>query len=59
MRRPSDPCCSRCRTPFGVCATKNACDHHRAAQWDIELWELNQAQDADRFDKQASKAGRR
>jgi hypothetical protein len=25
----TDPCCSRCRTPSGVCATGHACDHHR------------------------------
>lgn len=25
----SGPCCSKCKTPFGVCATKWACQHHR------------------------------
>lgn len=26
----SGPCCARCRTPYGVCATQWTCDHHRA-----------------------------
>lgn len=25
----SGPCCAKCKTPFGVCATKWTCDHHR------------------------------
>lgn len=56
MPRPSDPCCSRCRTPFGVCGSKGACEHHRAAQWDVELWELTNAPDHDRYDRDATKA---
>lgn len=26
----SGPCCSRCKTPYGVCATQWTCAHHRA-----------------------------
>ena len=26
----SGPCCSRCKTPYGVCATGWTCAHHRA-----------------------------
>lgn len=56
MPRPSDPCCSRCRTPFGVCGSKGACAHHRAAQWDQELYDLTQsgAQDTRNYDHQAA-----
>ena len=25
----ADPCCSKCRTPSGVCATGHTCGHHR------------------------------
>ena len=31
MTKPLDPCCPRCRTPWGVCATKRTCDHHQDA----------------------------
>ena len=26
----SGPCCYRCKTPYGVCATGWTCAHHRA-----------------------------
>ena len=26
----SGPCCYRCKTPYGVCATQWTCAHHRA-----------------------------
>ena len=26
----SGPCCARCKTPYGVCATQWTCAHHRA-----------------------------
>ncbi|WP_296249631.1 hypothetical protein [uncultured Stenotrophomonas sp.] len=57
MARPSDPCKSSCcKTPFGVCATKGTCDHHRSAQWDQELYDLTQsgAQDTRRYNHQAA-----
>jgi hypothetical protein len=28
-----DPCCSKCRTPWGVCATQRSCNHHRDAEY--------------------------
>lgn len=57
MTRPDDKCCARCKTPYeGICATKRQCDHHRAAQWDQELYDLTQsgAQDARRYNHQAA-----
>lgn len=33
MTNPThDPCCSRCKTPWGVCATKRSCTHHQRAK---------------------------
>ena len=57
----SGPCCSRCRTPYGVCATQWTCEHHRAhaikeARRD---WQADAVADLDRAARKAPKPGRR
>ncbi|AYN57949.1 hypothetical protein PP640_gp77 [Arthrobacter phage Faja] len=27
-----DPCCALCKGPHGICLSRHACEHHKAAQ---------------------------
>ena len=56
MPRPADKCCGRCKTPWGVCATKKTCQHHRDAQWEQSLYDLSEAsKSSHRYSSDATK----
>ena len=56
----SGPCCARCRTPYGVCATQWTCDHHRAhavkeARRELELQHIRDMQRAAELAERANR----
>lgn len=57
----SGPCCARCRTPYGVCATQWTCDHHRdaAIKEARRDWQADAVADLERAGRTAPKPGRR
>lgn len=51
MSTQTDPCCIKCRTPYGICATKYGCAHHRAGRLAAE-----QADRANTFQAELARA---